>query len=392
MPQLLRDAGYATVLVGRSMHQIPHCEAYGYQRRILASAYDKSEDYHSYLRTFSPETESFGKLLAGLGLSYNGWGATPWPFKSEQHRVAWIVRKARRTLAHSDPGVPLFLTASFVAPHPPLFPPREYFEHYQAAELPQPARGDWVNWDALSPEGDRVGHRVLLSGETLRRAQAGYFGLIEQLDTEIAPLVEEFKTWSRTTDRPWLIWFLSDHGEMLGDHGYFRKCEPFEGSANIPFVVTGSKDLGFRAGLRSFQPVCLEDVMPTLLRAAGTAPPQNLDGVDLIPLLRGEDCVIRPWLHFEHAPCYGEAQAFHALTDGRFKYIWRPSDGTEHLFDLAGDPREERDLTKDEDYRETLRAWRAVLTKRLAQRPEGFSDGRQLIAGRPYQPLHPPRP
>ena len=391
MPQLLRDAGYTTVLVGRNMHQIPRSEPYGYQTRILCSAYDDGDDYDTYLKKIAPQTDTVRKLVDHLGLSYNGWEAKPWPLADHHHRVAWIVRQARRSLAQSSTEKPLFLTASFVAPHPPLFPPKKYFEHYSAASLPRPAHGDWVDWAALSPKGDRVGHRVLLEGETLRAAQAGYFGLIEQLDDEIAPLVEEFKTRSNQAGRPWLIWVIADHGEMLGDHGYFRKCEPYEGSANIPFLVTGSPELGFRTGLRSLQPVCLEDVMPTLLELAGAARPAVLHGCNLVPVLRGENRAVRPWLHFEHAPCYSKAQAFHALTDGHFKYIWRPTDGTQQLFDLDKDPREEHDLSKDAAHRQTLETWRATLTERLAHRPEGFSDGNQLVPGRPYRPLHAPR-
>ena len=48
---------------------------------------------------------------------------------------------------------PLFLTASFYAPHPPLFPPKKYFEAYLKRDLPAPAHGDWVDWAALSPAG-----------------------------------------------------------------------------------------------------------------------------------------------------------------------------------------------------------------------------------------------
>jgi len=388
MPRLLADAGYTTVLVGRNMHQIPRTESYGYQTRALSSMYDGSDDYDTYLRKVAPQTESIDKLIADLGLSKNGWEARPWPFAGEHHRVAWIVRQARRILAESAVEKPLFLTASFVAPHPPLFPPKKYFEHYAAASLPRPAHGDWVDWESLSTKGDRPRQRVLLEGETLRAAQAGYFGLIEQLDDETAPLVEEFKARSNQAGRPWLIWVIADHGEMLGDHGYFRKCEPYEGSANIPFLVAGSAELGFRAGLRSFQPVCLEDVMPTLLELAGATRPEVLDGVCLVPVLRGEQRVVRPWLHFEHATAYSKAQAFHALTDGHFKYIWRPIDGTEHLFDLDNDPTEEHDLATDAAHRELLESWRATLVERLAQRPEGFSDGHRLIPGRPYRPLH----
>ena len=392
MPQLLSDAGYTTVLVGRHMHQVPHTEPYGYQTRVLGTTYGDGDNYDTYLKKVAPHTEGLRKLVSDLGVSLNGWEAEPWPLAGDQHPTAWVVRQARGIVADIAAAKPLFLTASFVAPHPPLFPPKKYFEHYFAASLPRPAHGDWVDWGALSPKGDRPGHRVLLEGEPLCAAQAGYFGLIEQLDDEIAPLVEEFKTRSKRAGRPWLIWVISDHGEMLGDHGYFRKCEPFEGSANIPFLVAGSPELGFRPGLRSFQPVCLEDVMPTLLELAGAARPEVLDGVSLVPVLRGENRVIRPWLHFEHAPCYSEAQAFHALTDGHFKYIWRPTDGTQHLFDLDNDPREEHDLSKDAAHRQTLEIWRATLTERLAHRPEGFSDGSQLIPGRPYRPLHAPRP
>jgi arylsulfatase len=98
--------------------------------------------------------------------------------------------------------------------------------------------------------------------------------------------------------------------------------------------------------------------------------------------------MIREWLHFEHAPCYSQEQAFHALTDGHFKYIWRPANGKEHLFDLEKDPREEHDLSKDARCIATLEAWRNRLVQRLAARPEGFSKNGRLITGRPYRALN----
>ena len=85
-------------------------------------------------------------------------------------------------------------------------------------------------------------------------------------------------------------------------------------------------------------------------------------------------------MHFEHAPCYSKAQAFHSLTDGHFKYIWRPADGTEQLFDLNQDPREEHDLSK----LPLVKQWRERLIQRLVSRPEGFSDGQRLVPARPY--------
>ena len=128
--------------------------------------------------------------------------------------------------------------------------------------------------------------------------------------------------------------------------------------------------------------------MPTLLALAGTKSPFRVDGVDLLPTLRGQQQVIRTWLHFEHAPCYSKAQAFHALTDGHYKYIWRPTDGTEHLFDLDTDPQEENDLSRRASHHATLQTWRERLVDHLADRPEGFSVDGRLIPGRPYPALN----
>src|SRR5262245_54193014 len=118
----------------------------------------------------------------------------------------------------------------------------------------------------------------------------------------------EFQERSRKAGRSWVIVFTTDHGEMLGDNGYFRKCEPFEGSANIPFIVAASPDLKFRTGVRSDDPVCLEDIMPTLLDLAGVKPPAPIDGVDLCPFLRDDSRPLRTVLHSEHAPCYSKEQ------------------------------------------------------------------------------------
>jgi len=72
------------------------------------------------------------------------------------------------------------------------------------------------------------------------------------------------------------------------------------------------------------------------------------------------------------------------------KYIWRSADGQEQMFDLNEDPKEEHDLSRDPDssFTTTLKAWRARLAERLADRPEGFSKDGKLIPGCTYKPLN----
>jgi riboflavin biosynthesis pyrimidine reductase len=130
-------------------------------------------------------------------------------------------------------------------------------------------------------------------------------------------LVADFRARSQKAGRPWIIVVSSDHGEMLGDHGYFRKCEPYEGSAHIPLIVAASPSLGCKPGVRSLRPVCLEDIMPTLLELCGVERPAGLDGVSLLPVLRGEDRPLREWLHKQRTGRPHVTWKFATSIDGR---------------------------------------------------------------------------
>ena len=73
------------------------------------------------------------------------------------------------------------------------------------------------------------------------------------------------------------------------------------------------------------------------------------------------------------------------MTDGRMKYIWRPANGSEQLFDLHNDPHEKRNLKSHPDYSANLIRLRSRLATHLQNRPEGFSNGTQLISGCQYE-------
>ncbi|MBT3379952.1 MAG: sulfatase-like hydrolase/transferase [Lentisphaerae bacterium] len=380
LPQQLTQAGYHTAVVGRYMHQSPYEESYGFKTRILGSIHKDGDDYARFLERHKPESGG----LRSAGLSWNGCDANPWPFEEWLHPTNWTVRESRELIGQQDADQPLFLMTSFYNPHPPLFPPAFFMERYLRMDLPDPAIGDW----AVPPPNNGIGlpvhsPKVNLTGERLRSAQAGYFGLIDHIGTQLYWLISDFTRKSQADRRPWMIVFTSDHGEMLGDHYYFRKTLPYEGSARIPLLIQGSSQLGFRSGQSCERPVCLEDLNPTLLEVAGAEIPAGVEGVSLLPTLRGDQQVVREWVHSEHggAP---RSDSFHMLTDGKMKYVWNRLTGAEQLFDLCADRKECSNLASDPERQEELLTWRSRMVEHLKGRPEGFSDGERLIPGCPH--------
>ena len=178
-----------------------------------------------------------------------------------------------------------------------------------------------------------------------------------------------------------LTLFTSDHGEMLGDHHLWRKTYAYEASSRVPFILRPPAAFVAPRNVEVGPPVTVgwEDIMPTLLDAAGEAIPDTVEGRSVLPLVRGQTDGWRPFYHGEHSPCYHPENANQFLTDGLWKYIWNPITGQEQLFYLQEDPHECRDLATAGG--SELERWRARMVTELEHREEGLSDGEKLIPG-----------
>lgn len=377
LPGVLRDAGYQTYLVGRSMHQHPVWKRYGYEHMVISTP---GGEYEELLGREAPYTGGY----FGGGVMHNDWTARPWHLADHLHPTNWTTEQALTFARRRDLSCPFFLTVSYAAPHPPLQPPAFYLERYLRTGVPDPVIGDW----AQPPPDDGIGDDVAsssvkLTGERLRCTRAGYYGLINHVDDQVRRLLNDITGIDAKTGRNTIIVFTSDHGEMLGDHYLWRKSVPYEPSARIPLLIRAPERFGLVGRTLVDAPVCIEDIMPTLLDMAGVQVPDTVEGRSLLPLMRGEAAPWREWLHLEHAPMH------QTVTDGREKYIWLVKDGREQFFDLGCDPAELHDLSADPACSERIALWRSRLIDELRGRPEGFTDGTKLIAGRPYRATMP---
>lgn len=373
LPGVLRDAGYQTEWVGRGMHQTPPFKRYGFEHMVFKDHRVK-DDYDAFLARREPEGSGG---YYGTGVMHNDWTARPWHIDEALHATNWTVNEALSFLDRRDPSCPFFLVASILAPHPPLVPPAFYMDRYLRQELPDRTIGDWAEPPERN-DGDASAERVDLKGEALRSARAGYYGLINHVDDQIRRLLNPVDGVHGRTKRNTVVIFFSDHGEMLGDHYRWRKSLPYEGSARIPFLIQAPERFGIQVGMVNETPVCIEDLMPTVLAMANVPCPEGVDGSNLLPLMQGVDDLGRDYLHIETAPTY------HCLTNGKEKFIWFVKDGREQFFDLVNDPNECCNLVGSADWQGKVMNWRAELVKVLKDRPEGFSDGDRLISGRAY--------
>jgi len=377
LPGILREQGYQTVHIGRSMHQYPPQKGYGFEWM------ETLEDYREWLHDANPR-HGIDDWFGG-GVMHNDWTAHPWHLDEDLHATNWTVERALRFIKHRDTSRPFFLSLGFIAAHPPLQPPPFYMERYLRTGVPEPHIGVWAEppgEENYSNDDYVSASRIDLPHEALLSMRAAFYGLLNHVDDQLRRLINPVQGPRHRHDT--IIIFTSDHGEMLGDHYFFRKSLAYEGSARVPFILSAPDSFGVKRGQVCNAISTHADIMPTLLDMLELPIPDTVDGYSLYPLLRGEEPPKwRQYLHIEHAPNH------HCLTDGRHKYIWWAGDGREQLFDLANDPNEILDLTVDTKYDGELSRWREAMIQRLEKRPEGFVQDGRLVAGKRYDAVIP---
>ena len=380
----LRAAGYETRMVGK-LHLHPKRQRFGFDVMELADS--TRADDNEYLDWLHGEIP-MDRWAMAHGATPNGWIGRPNHLPEEKTHTFWCVSRAIEYLEKRDPSCPFFLNVSFIDPHPPMTPPDWFYDRYAAMDLPEPAMGDWMEpWDGpprgIPAEKGPYGQRGPIDPDAMHHLRAAYYGMINHIDMQMSRLFQYMRD-NGLLEETFIV-FVSDHGEMLGDHQMYSKCRALDASARVPFLARAPQRMGLPREVVCDQPVGLQDVMPTILEAVGAPIPESVTGRSLLPLMSGEDADWRRYLHGEHAGMYRYVDGNHWLVDQRYKYIWMSQTGREFVFDLHEDPLEERDLSAQAD----LQPWREHLIEVLRDRPEGFTDGQRLIPGQTHEHMVP---
>lgn len=232
-------------------------------------------------------------------------------------------REALRFIRERKDGQPFFLYLPFNAPHGASTFGEGTVEGKKASEGVQ------------APEKYTAMYRGKVKNEKLAR----YYGAVTCMDEaigELLKLLDESHLAENT-----LVLFLSDNGGS-GNGGNAplkgAKSTMWEGGLRVPFIARWPGKLP--AGKVTDEFLTSLELLPTILRATGTPPPQSitLDGFDMLPTLRGETPSPRKEMYWQRR---GEK----AARVDHWKWVQNAA-GT-GLYDLSQDLGEAKDLSKD---------------------------------------------
>jgi arylsulfatase A-like enzyme len=176
-----------------------------------------------------------------------------------------------------------------------------------------------------------------------------YAAEVAFVDRQIGRLLERLR--ERGELERTIVCVVADHGEGLGDHGWWFHRLLYEEQVRVPLIL---RVPGAPAGVVARAQVRTVDIAPTVLDYLGLPVPARMSGRSLRPLL--EDRPDAPRLAFadqingydKNAGLVADRPAdrfLYAVTDGRWKLVWRPAAFEQsELFHLAEDPGETRNL------------------------------------------------
>ncbi|MFB6219566.1 MAG: sulfatase [Halobacteriaceae archaeon] len=219
----------------------------------------------------------------------------PTPLPDDAYCDSWLAQNGIDLIEGAPEDRPWHLEVSFIGPHDPLDVTHDMFGWY---------RDPPVEFPGPEPLGPADG----FDGRTHTEIRRNYAAMVENMDRWVGRYLDTLEERDELDDT--IVVFSGDHGELLGEHGRWKKHSPYQGSAGVPLVVAGP---GVEARGRTAEPASVLDVHATCLDYAGL----DTGGVDsrsLRPFLEGDADGHREVVHSGLGP-------WRLVFDGRWKLI-----------------------------------------------------------------------
>jgi arylsulfatase A-like enzyme len=227
------------------------------------------------------------------------------------------------------------------------------------------------------------GKKQTLTGDALnawkyQRYMQDYLACIQSVDDNVGRLLDWLDQSGLATNT--VVFYTSDQGFFLGDHGLFDKRFMYEASVRMPFLVRwpGVIKPGTVQDAMAINP----DFAPTFMAIAGLPEPSDMQGRSLVPLLKGQrpaDWRTSWYYRYYHDPGDHNTRAHYGVrtTDHKLIYFWKKDQW--EMYDLVKDPDELHNLYNDPAQQETV----AQLKKELYRLKKEVKDDDQYAYQQP---------
>ncbi|MDQ8195582.1 sulfatase-like hydrolase/transferase [Coraliomargarita sp. SDUM461004] len=356
--KVLADAGYHCGLAGKLHISACHWKHFQHEPRI-------DDGYHNFHWSHHPapdwKANEYSQWLAEKGHSYHTPQRKDCPHVNQGmpaalHQTTWCADKTIEFIeAQQHSSQPWLFSVNIFDPHHPFDPPEAYLQRYldRLDEIPLPnyqeseltSKSPWLSIDHQGAYAGKSGFNYSTMTERDHRlVRAAYWAMCDLIDAQVGRMLEALKRteqWENT-----IVIYMSDHGELLGDHGAYLKGPFFyEPSVHVPLIM--SWPAGAINGQNCISLVELVDLAPTLIEAAGLHPEPGMQGSSLLPLLQQKAEATSTWRDDIYCEYYNamnghKAPPAHAtmLRSERYKIVaWHSLDNGE-LYDLKEDPDE----------------------------------------------------
>ncbi len=333
---LLRDAGYRTGFFGKWHAKMP-------------KDYKPEDHFDEYERIFR---KPFFKEQ---------------PNGSKRHTTELIADRGVGFLESQPKGQPFCLNLWFNVAHaedgdkrPGIghFPwPKAVDGMYENQQMPEPRLNDPAIYesqpDFLKESINRA--RYFWRWDTPEKYQTNmraYFRMLSGLDGAIARVLKTLEKQGLAENT--IIVYSADNGYYMGDRGFAGKWSHYEQSLRVPLIIYDPRNK--ESAGRVVEDLAMNlDLPVTFLSWAGVGVPAHYQGLDLAPLVRGEDP--EQWrtdMFHEHVGLRPHI-SWEGVRNKRYKYARYFDQGNyEFLHDLARDPDELENLADDPDYHAIL--------------------------------------
>ena len=372
MSHYLRQAGYQCLYAGK-WHLGKNNIARWFDRAVACDQDD--EDYSDWCRSQGiPD----GRIFHDPKRS-GPFRSSEYPYMSVPRTAVldipedkewnyWTLQHALKLLSERSDR-PFFLVISLEGPHPPLIVPQAYYDLYETKSIVEPP-----NWQPSSGEPTFLGesyYRRLRrqwgdSFNRWRKPIAVYWSFATYIDSLFGQFLNVLDQ-AGLADHT-LVAMISDHGEMLGQHGLWQKFCPYEEALRVPWAMRWPGRIA--PGRRCTVDVSHVDIAPTLLSAAGIDVGElNMEGGNLLALSATDrpdvavrDCFSQYTLAPDFEGWHG-VQNWRAIVRRPWKFVWHQN-GESELYHLQQDPFELNNIAETDAGRalarplqQTLLAW-----------------------------------